>query len=232
MIRQRRGHMIGAVRDLERAARRQPSGGVLAFLSWTLAEEGRMEDARRAAADSVATDPLLWIAWVGYVLSAWFDGDFDAAMQRVRHSVEIGDGEPIQVFFHGVVSAYAGRREDACRILDGVAESGAKGISTVAAALSALYRRDDERAGRLLGDQVLRDLATLDKEFSWWLASACSFAERPDEALHWLANAIDLGFVNRRYFAEVDPFLAPLRGDPRFQALMARAREKQRAFGI
>jgi hypothetical protein len=36
--------------------------------------------------------------------------------------------------------------------------------------------------------------------------------------------------VNHRFWSEIDPFLAPLRTDPRFQALMARAREKQRAF--
>jgi hypothetical protein len=28
------------------------------------------------------------------------------------------------------------------------------------------------------------------------------------------------------------PFLAPLRGDPRFQALMARARQKEQAFEV
>jgi len=33
--------------------------------------------------------------------------------------------------------------------------------------------------------------------------------------------------VNHRFFSTIDPFLAPLRGDPRFEAMMARAREKQ-----
>jgi len=37
-----------------------------------------------------------------------------------------------------------------------------------------------------------------------------------------------MGFINHRFFAENDPFLANLRGDPRFEALMERAREKQR----
>jgi len=37
-----------------------------------------------------------------------------------------------------------------------------------------------------------------------------------------------MGFINHRFFAEYDPFLAELRGDPRFEALMERARAKER----
>jgi len=37
-----------------------------------------------------------------------------------------------------------------------------------------------------------------------------------------------MGFISHRFFAERDPFLARLRGDPRFDALMERAREKER----
>ena len=113
-----------------------------------------------------------------------------------------------------------------------VALSGAGGISAVSAALTALYRGDTGGARKFLRDQALRDLATLDKEFSWWLASACSFAGEADEALHWLANSIDLGFVNHRFLSSIDPFLAALRGDPRFKTLMDRACEKQRSFEV
>ena len=42
----------------------------------------------------------------------------------------------------------------------------------------------------------------------WWLAAGCSHCGWTEEALHWLANAIDLGFVNHRFLSTVDPFLA------------------------
>lgn len=66
----------------------------------------------------------------------------------------------------------------------------------------------------------------------WGYASATPVAParqgQRDEALRWLSRTIEMGFINHRFFAEHDPFLATLRGDPRFEALMERAREKQR----
>ncbi len=66
-----------------------------------------------------------------------------------------------------------------------------------------------------------------DFQYSSYVACAYVMLGDADSALDWLENAVDLGFLNHRYLAEIDPVLAPLRGDPRFQALMARAREKQ-----
>jgi hypothetical protein len=36
-----------------------------------------------------------------------------------------------------------------------------------------------------------------------------------------------VGFLNARYLGEIDSILAPLRGDPRFQSMMDRARKMQ-----
>jgi len=105
-------------------------------------------------------------------------------------------------------------------------------MSTLSSVLSALFRRDAKAAAGLLEDRTTRDYATLDKEMSWWLVAGCSHCGWTEEALHWLANAIDLGFVNHRFLSTIDPFLAALRGEPRFQAIMERAREKQRAFEV
>jgi len=53
-----------------------------------------------------------------------------------------------------------------------------------------------------------------------------------DLALRWLEQAIRWGFVNPRFHGEYNPFLAPLRGDPRFQALMEMAQEQTRAIEL
>ncbi len=50
------------------------------------------------------------------------------------------------------------------------------------------------------------------------------------KALEYLANAIRLGFVHVKYLAERSRWLAPLRGDPEFEALMTEARTRQAAI--
>jgi hypothetical protein len=49
-------------------------------------------------------------------------------------------------------------------------------------------------------------------------------------ALDWLERAVNWGFYSHRFLSELSPFLAPLRGHPRFDALMRVVREKERAF--
>jgi hypothetical protein len=69
-----------------------------------------------------------------------------------------------------------------------------------------------------------------DLQFSSYVACAYAMLGDADTALDWLENAVELGFLNHRYLSGIDPLLAPLRGDPRFQALMSVARERAKAL--
>ena len=82
--------------------------------------------------------------------------------------------------------------------------------------------------GGVLADEVTRGAVEMDKELSWFAATGFASVGETEEALHWLSGAIEMGIINHRFFSEIDPFLAKLRGDPRFEALMERARDKQR----
>ena len=80
----------------------------------------------------------------------------------------------------------------------------------------------------VLADPGTREALEITTELSWMVAASSAAVGDVDEALCWLSRAIEMGFIDHHFFAEVDPFLAKLRGDPGFEALMERAREKQR----
>jgi hypothetical protein len=51
-----------------------------------------------------------------------------------------------------------------------------------------------------------------------------------ERALHWLAIAVDRGFINHPFLARHDPFFESLRGDPRFQQLMETVQDRWERF--
>lgn len=89
-------------------------------------------------------------------------------------------------------------------------------------AMHELTQTGLERASALLSE-----LTRADKEFSWWLADLHACMGDHEAALRWLEQSVQLGFYNQRFWSEVDPFLAPLRGHPRFEELMHLALARQ-----
>ena len=53
-----------------------------------------------------------------------------------------------------------------------------------------------------------------------------------DQALAWLENAVDRGFINYPYLSKHDPFLTKLRDDPRFKEILARVRIDWERFKV
>ncbi|MBE0594240.1 MAG: hypothetical protein IH616_17760 [Gemmatimonadales bacterium] len=123
---------------------------------------------------------------------------------------------------------YAGRSDEATAPLDRAAAAGAGIFSATATCLGAMVSGDREAMRVVLADPGTREALAMATELTWMAAAASATVGDVDEALYWLSRAIEMGFINHRFFAEHDPFLATLRGDPRFEALMERARAKQR----
>ena len=68
--------------------------------------------------------------------------------------------------------------------------------------------------------------------YSFYLADFYAMLDEREQALDWLENAVNRGFINYPYLSEYDPFLAKLRGDPRFQKLMVRVKGEWERFEV
>jgi len=224
-----RGDMRGAMRDLGRAFELGGGADSLWILAYVCAEAGAMTAAQRHAERAVAVDPGNWLSRVAQGLVALLSGNPEAAVAAARRMVDLTGAEPIPKMSLGIYCGYAGRKEEACTLSRQVAATG-ETLAFVGTVWEAALRQDQEAFRRAVADSPLLELARMDKEFSWWLTDSFALMGDTDNALRWLESAIELGFVNHRFWSEIDPFLAPLRTEPRFQALMSRARERQRAF--
>jgi len=222
-----------AVRHLTRAAALDPGSATAAWSAgYVLAEVGRTGEARELGDRARALDPLFWPAGAGSVLADIFEGRFDSALAKAAAMHTTAGGIPLADYALGMCLMYAGDTDQAAEVFARGAAGGAGAVSGIQGVLGAALRGDRNAVRGALIDPATRAALRLDKEFAWLVAVACASVDDADEALDWLSAVIDMGFINHRFFAKHDPFLAALRGHPSFEALMDRAREKQRACEV
>jgi hypothetical protein len=75
----------------------------------------------------------------------------------------------------------------------------------------------------LLTDDVL-NAAAGDLQYCSWIAETFAQIGDHERALEWLERSIDRGYCIWPFFSKHDRLLDPLRDDPRFDALMEKAR--------
>ena len=60
--------------------------------------------------------------------------------------------------------------------------------------------------------------------------SGAALVNERDAAIDFFERAVEFGFINLPWLSEYEPFLANLRGEPRFVRLMERVRRAWEAF--
>ena len=95
------------------------------------------------------------------------------------------------------------------------------------------YAIDGDRKGieLLLSDQFVKTIQR-DPQFSYFVAAMLALADMKDEALYWLENAVNRGFINYPFISEHDPFFKKMRGDERFKKLMKRVKHEWENFEV
>jgi len=128
--------------------------------------------------------------------------------------------------------AFGGRDDEAIEIFDQVAASEGGVFSTISRLFASGLRYDRDQVMQILEVTDLGSIAMTDEYYPTNIAAALVLVGENDEAIAWIERAISWGFTNYRWLHDHNRFLEPLRGDPRFQALMEKAREKQEAFTV
>ena len=70
-----------------------------------------------------------------------------------------------------------------------------------------------------------------DEYWSYLMAAGYALVGEDDQSLDWLEHAVKVrGWIDHVYFTRYDRFLENVRSTPRFQGLMASARERYARF--
>jgi hypothetical protein len=125
---------------------------------------------------------------------------------------------------------YAQRVKEALELLDPIQPAAASDYFTRCARfLKLALRGEREQIPELLTPDFVA-AARRDCLYAGFLVTLYAILDEKDRALEWLETAVSRGLINYPFFHDYDPFLAKLRGEPRFEELMDSVRREWEAF--
>jgi eukaryotic-like serine/threonine-protein kinase len=226
----KQGRMADAIAMMRRASE---LGAVdaLAWLAVCCFQVGRSAEAREAAEHSASVDPLFWFGRFSLAIARLGEGAFDQALAHMRSAVEAAGGDELSRWWLVTFLLYADRRQEAIEALAGLAAGPPGVFCELGRVVGPLVAGNRAVASAAIASSWLLSFAQHDKECSWSLTLGFACAGDDENAMAWLGHTIEAGMCNHRFWSEIDPVIAPLRKHPRFEPLMARAREKAREGG-
>jgi eukaryotic-like serine/threonine-protein kinase len=224
-----RGDLRAAVHALRLANESEPGDpDVLFFLGIALGAADQAEAELALADEWLATDPLASMAWLLAGVARWFVGRIAEAPSFIERALELEPESVIIPWGLGYTYAMVGRIDEAgvrAEWLMTHAPQMPYAPRLKSLVLSLQGRQDEARA-------ILKgvDTTVLDGHQSWHLAESFAMAGANEQALRLLDQAIERGNYPHDFFERHGPFFEPLRRDPEFVRILARAAQRKAEF--
>jgi serine/threonine protein kinase/Tfp pilus assembly protein PilF len=184
----------------------------------------RYDEAKQAFERAIQLNPKLFDAYLSYARTSFASGRPEEAAQRYEQAVEIQPDDYQSRLLLGSVYSKLGRKADAeaarragVRLVEERLEFDPYDVRALYLAANALVALGHWDRGL---EWTLRALSIEPHEPMLLYNAACIYciAEKPDEAIGFLEEAVHRGFSNRDWLKQ-DADLDPLRDSPRFLAL-------------
>jgi serine/threonine protein kinase len=230
----RRGQAGDAVRLLTEACAADPNNpDAMHQLAGAYLLGGRIGPMRQVLSRLVELDPLTASNHCLLGLSYMLGGDAAGALPSHYRAVELDQRSTICRICAGVALVAAGRGREAEAASQFEWLEHRRADDPLAAVGVRLWQalRGDKAAALSPPSAAERAMAESDEYWAYLMAGAYALAGDADQALGWLTHTVEVrGWVDHVYFTRHDRFLESLRATPRFQALMASARDRYARF--
>jgi hypothetical protein len=160
--------------------------------------------------------------------SEWFSGHIGKHVDAMERAIVLDPENPIAHWALGYTYALMGRIADAAIQAHWMLEHTPQ--LPYSAQLSSLVDAVEGRHEAALAALARVDLAPLDAHQTFHLCESFAMAGDTTRALALLEHVVDHGFFPYRFFAEFCPFMAPLRGSPEFDRIVATAARRVAEF--
>ncbi len=222
-----RGQMVEGVRHLLAALELEPNDADAQFyLGICYVAVGATDAGARTAAKLMESDPLSPLAWLLSGLMPWWINAAANGLPKLVHAMEMDPGSVIIRWTLGYARALtgdvAGASRDAQLLLEQAPDM--PYTSQLVALVHAMQGNQD--AARV----ALGSAAGLDAHHKFHLAESYAMAGDTERAFELLEEAVSTGFHPGKFIAYHCPFLEPLRGTPRFEAIATTAIRLTEAF--
>jgi len=160
-----------------------------------------------------------------------YDEKYEPALEAYAAFYHSDPTNPLAQFFYALALAYSRQRDEAFAIIDEGARVTPDNVCTkFGLMLKYGLLKDREKAlGEMTPD--FQKTCKRDPEWSYYVALMLSLLGAKAEALDWLENAVNRGFLNYPQLQR-NPYLDSIRGEERFKKQMERVKHEWENFEV
>ncbi len=227
------GDIAGAIGSMKRAVAIDPTNTEgLFWLGIYSTWVGRFEDAMRYAERLCGIDPLLPINTVIRGVTYIYHGDFAQGLTWLMRGYEMDPGSPLSEWTVAIGLAWSRDPQRAIVHIDALARLAPNWVYTHHALFLKHALRGEKELALGYDTPELALEAKHDMHFSLHVAHCYALIGEKAKALDFLEHAVKMGMLNHPFLSRIDPLLEPLRGEPRFQALMIEAKQRMEQLSV
>jgi tetratricopeptide (TPR) repeat protein len=220
-----------AIRHFKKALAVNPNEpAALTRLASLYCDVGRLTAARPLIERSQKADPLNPGNYVLEGTLQYSEGEFGPAASWIRKWYLAAPDNPVRIYVYAQMLAYNRAYDEAFPLIERNAKENPNNVVTKFGLLLKYgILKDREKAFKLMTPDF-RKTCLRDLEWSYYVADAFALMDEKKEALDWLENAVNRGFISYPFISQHDTFLENIRGEERFKKLMERVKYEWEHF--